>query len=447
MSGLLRTYALASLVVMFAAGAVMFLHHRSALVHSIEAVAETSSVATARMALYPIRALLADYIEAANRSDRDPTAAEMPAALQEAILEILRDSRVARIKIYNRRGLVIYSTHPGQIGSPQEANPGFSRAMAGSVSMQLIYRDTFNAFDRATEDDNLVQTYIPVRRMPAAPAIGVFEVYTDVNALVLEVERTELSMLVGTVVMIGFIYAALLLLVYLAERQLQAHRSIIEEKNAQLERHSLQRLQREESDRRKFSSELHEGLAQSLSAVKLALENVRGRGPEKGGDPLNEVIPHLSSAISRARSIAEDLHPPGLDAIGLGPTVRALLREFSKDRPAVKLTQDIAVDEAAVPVMLKSAVYRSVDTLLNFIRGRPEVGGLRVSLQSDGGTLVLRVEDDAQAVATAMQGGQDIDVLPELAGELDERVTTSRGSLSVIHGETGAPVLRAAWQL
>jgi signal transduction histidine kinase len=443
MPGLLRMYAFASLVVMAVAGALMFFHHRAALVHSIEAVAETSSVTTARMALHPIRALMADYIEAANRSDQDPTAAEMPPPLQASFFELLRDSRVARIKVYNRRGLVIYSTNSGQIGSPQEANPGFSTAMAGSVSVQLIYRDSFNAFDRATEEDNLVQTYFPVRRTPAMPVIGVFEVYTDVNALVLEVERTELTMLVGTVLMIGFIYTALLLLVFMVERQLRAQRRIIEDKNAQLERHALQRLRREQSERRKFSSELHEGLAQSLSAVKLALENVRGRGPDNRSELLEAVIPHLSSAISHARSIAEDLHPPGLDAVGLGPTIRALVNEFTRDRPAVKVTQDIAVDEAAIPLMLKSAVYWSVDTLLHFLRGRPEVGRLRLSLRSDGGRMELRIEDDAQAVAAAMRG----DGASELAGELDERVTSSKGSLSVIDGEGGAPLLRAAWQL
>jgi signal transduction histidine kinase len=447
MTGLLRTYAIASLVIMAVAGTVVFVQHRSALVSSIEAVAETSSVTTARMALYPIRALLADYVEAANQSDRDPAAARMPMALQESFRELLRDSRVTRIKIYNRRGLVIYSTRANQIGSAHELNPGFATAMAGSVSVQLIYRDTFNTFDQATEDDNLVQTYFPVRRLPTTPVVGVFEVYTDVNALVVEVERAELAMLVGTVAVVACIYAALLILVYISDRQLRAQRKIIQEKNVLLERFSLQSMRREESDRKKFSSELHENLAQSLSAIKLALENVRGSEPAKRGELQDAIIPHLTSAIGHARSIAEDLHPLGLDEFGLGPTVRAMLRELAHDRPLVGVAQEITVDEAAIPTMLKTAVYRSVGALLNFVRDRPEVKQLRLSLQSAGGELELRFEDNAQAVATAVQSKEGAGDPHGLAGELGERVTISKGRLSVIGGESGAPVLRATWQL
>jgi len=447
MTGLLRTYAFASLVIMIVAGSVMFVHHRAVLVKSIEAIAETSSVTTARMALHPIRNVLADYVEAANRSDRDSRAANMPVALQESFRELLRDSRVTRIKIYNRRGLVIYSTRADQIGSAHEDNPGFATAMAGSVSVQMVYRDTFNTFDQTTEDDNLVQTYFPVRRMPATPVIGVFEVYTDVNALVVQVERTELAMLVGTAATTASIYLALLALVYVSERQLRAQRKIIEEKNALLERFSLQSMRREESDRKKFSGELHENLAQSLSAVKLALENVRGSEPAKRGELQDAIIPHLTSAIGHARSIAEDLHPLGLDEFGLGRTVRAMLREFANDRPLVGVAQEITVDEAAITTVLKTAVYRSVYALLNFVRGRPEVKQLRLSLQSAGGELELRFEDDAQAVATAMRSKEGAGDPHGLAGELGERVTISKGSLSVIGGESGAPVLRATWQL
>lgn len=447
MSGLLRTYALASLVIMVLAGGAMFFHHRTVLVKSIEAIAETSSVTTARMALHPIRAVLADYIEAANRSERDPAAAKMPVALQQSFRELLRDSRVTRIKVYNRKGFVIYSTRAAQIGTGQEDNPGFATAMAGSVSMQLIYRDSFNTFDQATEDDNLVQTYFPVRRLPTTPVIGVFEVYTDVNALVVEVERTEFAMLVGTVAMVASIYLALLALVYMSDRQVRAQRKIVEEKNALLERFSLQSMRREESDRRKFSSELHENLAQSLSAVKLALETVSGSESASRGGLQDAIIPHLKDAIGQARSIAEDLHPSSLDEFGLGPTVRAMLREFADMHPLVEVSQDIAVDEETIPTVVKGAVYRSVDALLNFVRGRPEVKKLHISLQSDRGELELRFEDDARAVATAMQSKHGAAEAHGLAAELGERVTMSKGSLIVTGGEAGAPVLRAAWQL
>ncbi|MCK7490534.1 MAG: hypothetical protein MZW92_01070 [Comamonadaceae bacterium] len=52
------------------------------------------------------------------------------------------------------------------------------------MASKLVYRDAFNVFDRATESDNLIQTYVPILGASGEAVRGVFELYADVNAMV-----------------------------------------------------------------------------------------------------------------------------------------------------------------------------------------------------------------------------------------------------------------------
>jgi two-component system, NarL family, sensor kinase len=447
MTSFVRNYSIASLAAMILAAAAMFTIYRSIVIGSIEAIAETSSVTTARMALYPIRAQLAGYVEAANLAANDPTAVKMPEALQDAIVELTRDSRVARVKIYNRNGVVIFSTRREQIGNLREANPGFAKAMAGKVSVQIIYRDTFNTFDEATEEDNLVQTYFPVRGRPTTPVVGVFELYADVNSLVVEAERSQLRMLAGTVLVLAFMYGALLLLVHQTHREIEEHQNIIAEKNAMLEQLSRENVSREEYERKKFATELHEGLAQSLSAVKLALENVNRGAPAARSDALGSIIPELQSAIGHARAIAVGLSPPSLEDLGLGPTVRTLCNQFTTDHRSVQVDLEVAVEESAIPAPLKTTVYRILATVLVILGSHPEATRVQITLQSSSRALTLVVEDNARVLVAAAADVKGAGDPHSPFGAARERVIVSGGALSVIDHATGAPALRASWLL
>jgi len=446
MKRLFQTFSIISLTIMIVAGWAMFAHHRSILVGSVTAVAEAASLTTGRMALHAISARLTDYIEAANRAGDEAKVPPLPTVLQQAIAELARDSRIVRVKIYRRNGMVIFSTRQEQVGGHQEANPGFATAMAGKVSVQLIYRDAFNAFDGHTEEDNLVQTYFPVQGSPGSPVVGVFEIYTDANALVVATERSELTMLAGTVVAIACIYLALLLLAHRASRIIEAQQSDIREKNVLLERLSQRSMRREEGERRELASELHEGLAQSLSAVKVALENLADVPAEQRSEMLNAVIPSLRSAIGHARSIAEHLHPPSLEEFGLGPTVRELLREFAAAHPSVRLEHQVSIDEAVVPEALKIAIYRIVEAALRIMDSDPEVNQASIALRTSGRELVLAFEHSPAVMAAAMQG-EDGAVDPDNRfGELRERVMISKGTLLTTSGADGAAVMRATWR-
>ncbi len=242
------------------------------------------------------------------------------------------------------------------MATDQNHNQGFIIAINGGVASALIYRDTFNSFDGATEEDNLMQTYIPVRAGPAEPIQGVFELYTDVNSLVHQTERTEFIIMAGAILILSALYAVLILIVRRANNTIELQQRTIRERTETLELLSSQMLKSEESHKKKIAFELHEGLAQTLSALKLKVEN--GRYKRSMGDAtagsVDSIIPVLQQAIQEVRTIATDLRPSSLDDLGLLPTLNWLCREFEQQHPGIRIEREISLQEQDIPPPLKS---------------------------------------------------------------------------------------------
>src|SRR5512143_3694482 len=275
---LLRYYSMASFIAVLATAVLLTWLYRQVSVQGIADLAERSNQTLARAAMSPMKPALLEFLDAA--ADFHPhgaSAPPLPPELAGSIRSLMQDRSIARIKILNRHGVVIFSTWPPHVGSDQSRNPGFISAMNGAVASDLIYRDTFNRFDGATEEDNLAQTYVPVQGSPAEPIQGVFEIYTDVNRLVLMTERTELIIMVGAILILSGLYAVLVLIVRRAGRIIELQQHTIRERTETLEVLSAQMLRSEESHKKKIAFELHEGLAQTLAALKLQVENGRQR--------------------------------------------------------------------------------------------------------------------------------------------------------------------------
>jgi signal transduction histidine kinase/CheY-like chemotaxis protein len=91
---------------------------------------------------------------------------------------------VVKVKIYDIRGLTVYSSDPRQIGEDKSANEGFKSAVRGKVASELIFRGTFASFDGDIYDRNLVASYVPIRAGQGVEAVA--EIYADrTNAIAL----------------------------------------------------------------------------------------------------------------------------------------------------------------------------------------------------------------------------------------------------------------------
>ena len=138
--------------------------------------------------------------------------------LRADVLTKMGGLQVAKIKIYNRDGLTVFSTDEKQIGEDKGGNQGFRDAMAGTVTSSITYREKFDAFEGVIAKRNLIASYVPARTGPDAAPEGVFEVYSDVTELLERQSRAQWQVAGIVLGLLATLYLFLFFVVRKADR-------------------------------------------------------------------------------------------------------------------------------------------------------------------------------------------------------------------------------------
>jgi signal transduction histidine kinase len=204
-------------------------------------------------------------------------------------------------------------------------------------------------------------------------------------------------------------------------------------------------LRKEETEKQKVAVDLHEGVAQTLSAIKFSLENSARQPDGESPDVLERVIPAIQSAIEEVRSISTGLRPPSLDDFGILATLSWLCREFEAVYTGIHIDHAFDLDENDVPTPLKIIVYRIARGALNRIATQARTAHVRVRLCLENGAVALVIDDQAVTLkSTTGNGDNDAHARMELA-TMEERTVLSGGLFSVERNEWGGMTLRASW--
>jgi two-component system, NarL family, sensor kinase len=447
---LLRYYSITSLFAIVAVALLLSLFYRQVAYHGILQLAERSNLSLARTALNSMRPALVEYLNSVlDLGTEGVKNHPLPHELAASINDLMQGDSVVRIKIYNRRGVVAFSTETSQIGGDLSRYSHFISAMKGNVTSRLNYHDTLDVFEQAGEDDNLMQTYIPVRASATDPILGVFEIYTDANNLVYRNDRIEIILLVGAVLILSGLYFFLVLVVRRARDVIDLQQKTIRERTQTLEMLSAQMLVSEEAYKKKIAVELHEGLAQTLAAIKLIVEN--GRHAMKQDNPasrsLEQVIPVLQNVIHEVQALATELRPASLDDFGLLATIDGLCREFERRHPEIRIKQQTSLQEDEIPAPLKVIVYRIVMLALNDIEQYTSSDALLLTLMRTTEGLTVTIDNTPSGSPdgkTTESMGSRLNQQPRFA-KMVELATLSGGTFKATRNSAGGIILKAVW--
>lgn len=180
---------------------------------------------------------------------------------------------------------------------------------------------------------------------------------------------------------------------------------ITQRKMAEMERRIADSAQdAREAERRQVARELHEGLGQRLSALKMELGSLPVQGDAPGVHARVAMMQDmLDESLASVRRIALELRPLMLDDLGLGAAIEWLVQDTMR-RPGIAIALDLRDIEPAPEERCAIAMYRLAQDLLDFIAHQATVASLTMTLMPDDGELLLKIRCQG-ASRTGDRGG------------------------------------------
>jgi len=205
----------------------------------------------------------------------------------------------------------------------------------------------------------------------------------------------------------------------------------------------------QEDERRRIALDLHDGLGQSISLIKLAIEKSAGLlaagATHEAGESLRRVIPQVEEALVEVRRVSTELRPSMIDDLGILPTLSWFFRELEMVCGGIVIERIFDVAEHEVPAPLHITLYRILQEAVHNIVKHAAADRVRVSLARVDGALQLIVADNGR--------GFDPDKIKFGQGEtrglgllsMKERASFSGGSYHLISAPGKGTCITVSW--
>jgi PAS domain S-box-containing protein len=186
-------------------------------------------------------------------------------------------------------------------------------------------------------------------------------------------------------------------------RELQAANANLEAAKLRLQQLSARIVEYQEQERRRMAYELHEDMAQSMSAIRFDL--VRAQHEADSGAPLTEALALLDALIAQTRDLVARLRPTMLDDLGLAEALEGELAYHAR-RNAWAAHLEVQPEQfPELPPKVATACFRVAQEALYNAARHAQAKRVDVGLRIQGDNLELAVVDDGVGFDAARHDG------------------------------------------
>jgi PAS domain S-box-containing protein len=153
----------------------------------------------------------------------------------------------------------------------------------------------------------------------------------------------------------------------------------------------------QEDERRRIARDLHDNIAQLLTALNMGLHAVEQAGPLPPGAAASlGLVRRVANELRRAvRDLAGNLRPVALDDVGLHAALEQLVADWATQQPATAIDfQADAVADERLPRAVETVIYRVVQESLTNVFRHAHASRVRVAVEWRDDLVTATVQDD-----------------------------------------------------
>ena len=153
----------------------------------------------------------------------------------------------------------------------------------------------------------------------------------------------------------------------------------------------------QEEERKRFARELHDGIGQMLTGLKLHAEKLRQVqfADEKQRNRFDQLVKLIQETIQATRQISYNLMPSVLADFGLNAALR-LLCEQTADLSGLKIRYEGSEGKVILNSQTEIGLYRIAQEALNNTVKHAEADNVVIKLEENGNCVNLDIEDDGK---------------------------------------------------
>ena len=199
-------------------------------------------------------------------------------------------------------------------------------------------------------------------------------------------------------------------------------------------------IEQQEHERAALARELHDQLGQSLVAVQLNLELIKGELLPDSSGRVPESMRAIQKMIEQVRTLAFELRPSTLDELGLVGALRNLVVQHG-ERLGVRASFTAAPPDARAPAQIETACFRIAQEALSNVARHAGASYVEVTVTAQDVALELEVRDDGI--------GFDVDRSRSGLGlvGMGERAELAGGRLDIQSARSVGTTVRATFPL
>ena len=150
----------------------------------------------------------------------------------------------------------------------------------------------------------------------------------------------------------------------------------------------------ETRERKRISSEIHDGIGQMLTALKMRIEMLEDKDEIKG-NMLNEIHEMTVTIVKETRRVCAELLPNILDDFGLKSAIKELSKTV-RENTKIEVVLHDEIEEGVMTKQQEVIIYRVLQEAINNVMKHAQASRMEISTETDAENIYIEVKDNGK---------------------------------------------------